>query len=618
MTNLYALNSPAVTCQDDVFCVQLSAKAPVNDGIIGMDYCLQYNANLMEPTGKVTLGDVVNHSGNAYGAYQFNTNTSGKLHASIYYNGGAPTGTFFSGSGEVICVEFRLKAGTTITKGDLTSCEIVESYTLKSTQQTADAGEVTVDANAQKRKGQLVYWNQTGGVRPLAYDAANPQANVLTNIYSNNSAGTAPSTQALQPDANGVFVFNPANGSHLSIQRDVPANAPNLMQVVNGMDCYYVALITTFDTQDNGKQWIPNAYQMLAADVNMNDEVHAGDITLMQQRITLKTTQYPQVWNHDVTTGQPLPNAAPSLDWRFVDAHTTAKGADYQVATNYPVKNASPVGDGFWRDNVPNLPQHVPTIDASFCDQDIKNTYYGILLGDVDGSWNVGASQDLRTTAEGTLMLDLFNAEKLADGSYQIPLTHRHTTTVHAIDFSMKYDQTQLMIDQITTSRQSNEANVQMMWNNYQRQQVLLTSYTVQGLGAATTAYYITVKPSNGKLNKAMFAELKGFINGRATQMQVISTAKELNELKGLSELSVYPMPSTNGEFVVGYSQIGNITPIFALYDLAGKSYAIGTSIAETGKVKVKTYGLQAGMYLLKASNPNGQVIATKRIIIQK
>lgn len=619
--NEYAITSPTVNCQGDAFCVTLKAKTEVSTGIIGMDYCLQYDANLMEPTGNVTLGGVVNHSGNSYGAYKLNTNTPGQLHASIYYKGDAPVGTYFQGVGDVICVEFRLKAGTTITQGDLTSCEIVESYTLQDLTKTADAGSVTVSGDAQKVKGKLIYWNQGAGDQPLAYDANNPANYLVTNIYSTNSNGSATSTDAVQTDANGVFVFEPAKGSHLSFQRDITANPADIMSVINGMDCYYTALITTFDTQNNGSQWVPNAFQMLAADVNMNGQVHAADITLMQQRITLKTAQYPQVWNHNVATGQPLPNAAPSLDWRFVDAHTTFKGADFKPVSNYPVKNDQPADGGYWRDKVPAVSQYAPTTAASFCDQSFKNLFYGVLLGDVDGSWKTTQGGQMRTTTEkeGTLMVDLFNAEKLADGSFKIPVSYQYNTTVHALDFKWGYDVRQLAVANIAASSKGSDANVQMLWNNHQDKQVLLTSYTLQGMGESATAYYLTVKAVDGDLNQEMFNNFSGFINGKAAHVKVISTAKDLNTLKGAeAEVSVYPMPSTSGEFAVSYSHIANTTPTFALHDLNGQKQVIATSITEDGKVKVKTQGLKTGMYVLKISDENGQLIATKRVMIQK
>ncbi|EAY27635.1 ELWxxDGT repeat protein [Microscilla marina] len=616
--NQYAINTPVVNCQDETFCVTLKAKTEVTTGIIGMDYCLQYDANLMEPTGSVTLGNVVNHSGNSYGTYKLNTNTSGQLHASIYYKGDAPVGTFFQGLGDVICVEFRLKAGTTVTKGDLISCELVESYTLKDVNKTVDPGDVTVTDNAQKVKGAIIYWNQGGADQPLAYDPNNPNDYLATNIYSSNGAGSSLSAEAVQPDLNGVFVFEPAKGSHLVIKRDVAAN-PHMMSVINGMDCYYAALITTLDDQTNGVRWIPNAFQTLAADVNMNGEVHAGDITLMQQRITLKTAQYPQVWNHDVATGQPLPNVGPSLDWRFVDAHTTFKGADFKPVANYPVRNGQPTDDGYWRDKVPASPQHLPTTAASFCDQGFKNLIYGVLLGDVDGNWKTTAGNQLRTTEkEGTLMVDLFNAEKLEDGSFKVPVTYQYNTTVHAIDFNLGYNAQQLTVSDISTSRKGSDANVQMLWNNHQNKQVLLTSYSVQGMSTSATAYYLTVKAVDGKLNQAMFANFKGFINGKAANMRVISTAKDLNELKAAKEVNVYPMPSTSGDFAVSYTHIANTQPTFALHDLNGQKQVIATTITEDGKVKVKTQGLKSGIYMLKISDENGHLIATKRVMIQK
>jgi hypothetical protein len=58
----------------------------------------------------------------------------------------------------------------------------------------------------------------------------------------------------------------------------------------------------------------------------------------------------------------PLASYQASKDWRFVDEATVAQNADYQVHGAYPnFGNTNPADLGYWRDDVPNIPECLPT-----------------------------------------------------------------------------------------------------------------------------------------------------------------------------------------------------------------------------------------------------------------
>ena len=617
--NKYQLSNTVINCRDTTFCVWLQAKSSVSNGIIGMDYCLEYDENVIEPTGNVTLGEVVNSNGNSFGAYKINSNVPGRLNTSIFYQN-APTGTQFSGTGNVICIEFRLKPGATNGQTVLRACEISEAYTLFEKSEEADSSIVTITEEIYKLKGRVVYWNQANETQPLRYDASNPGSNLITSIFGNSSNCNSISSDSVQTDLNGYFTYDTRNGSHLSIKRDIPANSPDLMQVINGMDCYYAALITTFDTQDSSGNWIPQAPQILAADVNMNGRVRANDITLMQQRITLQIPEYPQTWNYDTLTGQPLPTSPPSLDWRFYDVHTTPSNADFSPASNYPVFPSTPTDGGFWRDRVPALAQCVPTEAGTICDTDsTKNLYYGVLLGDVDGNWRSDISSQLRITGikEGEVFIDLFNAEKTGENTYKIPIHYQLDKTVNALDLSFDYESGHMQIKSITRATEGETADFQMSWNNYQNKQVLLTSYSIKGTNTQASIYYLEVEVSNGqKLSKELFDNFKGYLNGRVSNTQVVKTASEFNEIKGLGTVGVYPNPVSD-EITVSYSNIGQGTPKLSLHDALGKTVMIQPMITESGKIKFKVSHLANGVYLLNVMGSDGVKTATKRIVVK-
>lgn len=619
--NKYQLSAPdTIKCQDATFCVWLQAKSVVNSGIIGLDYCLNYDPSLIEPTGNATLGEVVNHGGNNYGAYKINSNVSGQLNASIFYQN-APNGTQFVGLGNVICIEFRLKAPATHGQTTLNACEVSEAYTLFEKSEQADAHTIKITEDIYKLKGRLVYWNTSNGVQPLRYDVSNPNSHLVTHIFGNNGNCNALSADSTQTDLDGYFIYDTRHGNHLNIKRDIAANSPDLMQVINGMDCYYAALITTFDTQDSSGNWVPLAAQMLAADVTMNGKVRANDITLMQQRITLQIPEYPQVWNYDTLTGQPLPSALPSLDWRFYDHHTTANHPDFVPASNYPVFPTPPVDAGFWRDRVPVLGQCVPTEFGTICDTDSsKNLYYGVLLGDVDGNWRSNLSNQLRTTTykEGEVFIDLFNAEKIGENRYKIPIHYKLAKPVNALDLSFAYDQAQMQIKNVRRTNEGEKAGFQMSWNNHQNQQVLLTSYSIGGTGKQTPIYELEIELATGQtLSKALFNNFRGYLNGKTSRTQVVKTASEFNQAKGLGTVGVYPNPATN-EVTVSYSHIGQQVPGLSLRDALGRLTPIAPVLTEAGKIKFTVGHLNNGVYLLRVMDSKNSQGIVKRIVIQR
>jgi HYR domain len=136
---IYEVENDTITCIEACtccgntpkVCIPLVATSAVPNGIIGMDFCMSYDQNLVHPTGNATLGQVVLTSTNnpaTDAAFSINTQFTnpGELHVSIYYTGGIYN---FTGAGDIICVEFELLP--TFTAGQTTCfgiCELIESY----------------------------------------------------------------------------------------------------------------------------------------------------------------------------------------------------------------------------------------------------------------------------------------------------------------------------------------------------------------------------------------------------------------------------------------------------------------------------------------------------------
>ncbi|HAS43674.1 MAG TPA: hypothetical protein DCS93_24550 [Microscillaceae bacterium] len=642
----YEVGNATFTCVGDVVCVWLKAKIAVDAGIIGMDYCLQYDAEVMEPVTDMGLpqnqryefGEVVTTNGNNLEDVYLNyVAAQSRVYASIFYNESNNTGSprYFEGAGNVFCIKFRLKKAIN-GQFPITVCQVSESYALGQIEQCADPGVTEVTEDVNRVRGRVIYWNQANGVRPLSYN--NGTDELFTNIYGNNESCDSLATTSVNTDNEGYFVYDRTQGSRISIQRDIPGDfnnqtgqARSLMSVVNGMDCYYAGLITTFnqnDTQKGNANWQPNAFQMLAADVNMNDQVRANDITLIQNRIVLKIKEFPQVWNYDYSVGNtnPIPrqNGLYSLDWRFVDETTANNEADFKIAANYPVYLAGANDTGFWRDNVPNLTTCRPVYDGSVCDSNnTNNLFYGILLGDIDGNWNTQDNSNLRTTQDnGTLIIDVFNAQNLGDNVYRIPVYYRHDQPLNAIDFRFNYDHNKLEIQQVSYAANGEQAGLRMAWNAYQQQQFLLTSYTMDGVNTKEHVYYLEVKTKGETLSADDFLNTEAYLNGRLSQATVITNAIEQNKFTTGSNgtlLTVYPNPAKD-QVTLSFAPVSNQQDKYSVVitDLSGQRLSIKPQINEQGKVQFGVTHLTSGVYLVNLYDAAGQVVAREKLMIKR
>ncbi len=99
------------------------------------------------------------------------------------------------------------------------------------------------------------------------------------------------------------------------------------MPLINGDDALLTKLIVWGDTS-----YQPTIKTIIAADVNRDGVVTAGDITLLNQRTTLKIIQFPYT-----TPGT-------TDDWLFVYPAYTP-GASYPISANFPNDD----GTGFSR-----------------------------------------------------------------------------------------------------------------------------------------------------------------------------------------------------------------------------------------------------------------------------
>ncbi len=385
--------------------------------------------------------------------------------------------------------------------------------------------------------------------------------------------------------------MNTNNESHISIDRDI-YNSTNVMPIINGYDCYLANLVTTLDPT-----YQPNPYELIAMDVNMDGTVTAGDITHMQNRITLNIGEYPQTWNSG--------NNTPSKDWRFINESEVNTNSIYQISTSYPFSD----NVGYDRLHVPNIPLCLEIeYDNAACPSPISDNYHGILLGDVDKSWNLGVS-DLKTTQTENIYLDLEKSNVVEeDCSLLIPMGVSQKDIVKSIDFILDYNSNKLNFDGFMLG-DVNDNDMRSAFNISEENQILFTSFanTPEGIeNNSTTFYYakFSILDPEEVVNADDFTFVHSFIDGQFTGSNIIGSEIRCKEIyEGEPIVSISPNPFLN-DFTIELKGF-EVDTEFELYfyDIAGKLIEKRT-FTET----IYTYeriGLPTGFYLyrIKANN---------------
>ena len=427
---------------------------------------------------------------------------------------------------------------------------------------------------------------------------------------------------AVQPDDKGEFSIEMTGYDGIRISRDIAGDyydqtgqAPDIMDYVNGMDAYYVALVTTFNDQHNGALWMPSPYQMIAADVNMNDKVRANDITLIQQRTLLNINEYPQAWNYEYNSSD-LENPVPkqqglySYDWRFIQDDWLAN-ADYQVNKDYPVYYQTPNSSdlGFWRDDVPNVDTCM-TIEVDTKCEGISNEYIGVMLGDVDGNWVDYTGSQLRGKSyEGEILVHVLDAVEIAPNVHRVAISTVLKDNIHAIDFS--FVPQGIQVSKIDYAPKGHDSELNMLWNNYRNgEKVLLTSYTIPGLQSTENVYYMDIE---GELNAESFQSFKGYLNGKPAEVKVIMEASELVEVN--VELSMYPNPAKDEVTVKYASELGEEVTV-ELINLQGILIPLNAEVVSAGQLKLNVEAIESGMYIVRVLDGEGNVVGLEKLLV--
>ncbi|MEQ8811467.1 MAG: T9SS type A sorting domain-containing protein, partial [Imperialibacter sp.] len=586
----FEIKDQEVNCSSSSILVPVDAIGEVSSGVIGLDFCLQYDASYLSPSGNAFIKDVA-HGGNpGYVSYFLNTSTPGQVNGILYFNGLAPFPSYFSGSGSVVDIEFDIVAeappGTELV---FSLCGVTESTLFNGDFDHCSASDGTFTVvNDPTFIGTVLFWGKGG--KPLQYDPLNPSAFVATEVGGSDELCGPTGTQIFNTDMAGQFVYEVDEGDYINISRDIPGVygdntiCTDMMSWINGTDQNRAMKIATLDPA-----FVPSVYQILAADVNRDGKITAADVTLISARSVMSICAFTS-------------DGANSLDdWMFIDGQTLAGDPSFTVSATYPAAD----GAGFSKNAVPIVPDCLPVpIDISAsCNATMNETYHAILLGDVNGNWKSVDGGNARTLEEmlaGSLMLDV---EEDGEGvATTIDVYYEFEEKVESVDFSLKLPED---VDPSDLSVTSQDADLRYNYN-IRGGQVLVSAYWLSE--RPKSGYLLQLKLDNHVVDQAEIVDRKAWINSEPARFEDGSSILVVEV--SVDGLRLYPNPVA--DFInIDWMQLGASQGWVSIYDASGRK--AGKHRIIRGKNAIDMSGLKKGVYFLLLDD--GKVNQTHRII---
>lgn len=279
---VYVHGTTTLDCDANFFCHSIDAQIAVPNGIEGISFCVNYNPDIIEPTGNVILGNVVLNGGT--GGYSIAVTTPGTVQIGVHYTSSA--GSYLTGTGNILCVEFRVKHTDLLATGSypITDCGVIETYnpSINPTIDVftnADNGALALNGStADIMNGRLTYRDATNN--PIINTGT---ANIYAKIYANNSSCNNPPAGSIQPISPnspstqwGYFQLPMYGEQNVEVVRDLNPTTM-VMDVINGADAVLTWQIAA-GIHD------ADIFELISADVNGSGIVTPGDMTWIYQR----------------------------------------------------------------------------------------------------------------------------------------------------------------------------------------------------------------------------------------------------------------------------------------------------------------------------------------------
>lgn len=572
----YKISTIVANCSQNLFCIPVTAVDTV-DNIIGFDVVLDYDETKVTPTGVISVSNALINPAWTSTANSINA-SNGTMLISVFFNANAPANAKFQGIGDIFCVQFskNITFGIADT-ATFTVTQLQESYPNGVQQQLADPGKYITFSDTDL-DGKLKFWYDNS---PIKYDAFNPGAYLITNIYGNDNTCANRSLSAVQPNLNGDFTYDTQNGSHVEIIKDI-AGATDVQPVINGFDAFLTRLVLI-----NDLTFIPNVYQIISMDVNTDGVVSAGDLSQINQRAVLQIPEFKQDWNYDING---LPLGPPSKDWLFINQSTLNSNLAYQISSTYPNND----GVGYSKSNVPQVPfcLPVPSVIINGCVQIQDATYFGMLLGDVNGNFATVVPNNEFRAGSDKVVFDMTKT-RIENGYMDVPVSFESAEKIHAIDFALQFDNSKLEFNTIVNHNNDLQvlANMSAIDNTLR-----FTSNSLVAVAENSTPVSVRFAIKSDEITADDLTAVSAFLNGERTGAEV-KGAQLTADFSGVM-VNVFPNPAH--EVVnVSVSEDASVQ----LLDITGKQILVEKNILAGDVHQLDVRTLAKGVYVLKVFN---------------
>ncbi len=375
--NPYKLTSIEQLCTMPTVCIPIEIFGEGIEDVNGLDIVITFDNTKIIPTGNIfKSSDMIDL--NYFNILHTIDVVNQQMLIAVFLNGNASLGTSFTGIGELLCIEFSKRPAFAAEDSTMVSMTSLQETFLSGGIVQRDSVSTAVFSTIRNTTffGSLAFW---AGNAPIIYDFENPADHLITNIKGSNENCDSTLSPSIQPDLDGAFTHDLKDGVYLSIDRDIDG-ATDVQAVINSFDAFLIRKLLVDEPS-----FVPTVYQMMAMDVNRDGVISAGDVSQINRRSLLITDEFRQAWNYN-GDGTPKQDYKRSKDWQFVSQNTILTDPAYSRSATFPFDN----GIGFSKSRVPQVPFCIWTERDNlpfFCPELGVETYYGILIGDVNGNY---------------------------------------------------------------------------------------------------------------------------------------------------------------------------------------------------------------------------------------
>ena len=627
----YRVLSQTVSCLgSDLFYVPVITRPGAADvaNIIGFDLKMHFNSTKVRPTGVIMVdGSLIADS--TWTSYAVRQAPGDTLIISLFLNSKAPEDTFFAGHGNVLSVEFAKTPAFLVNDNvTFTVKGFVESYNTGIMAKNVDPGTFATFAE-HIFKGRLLYWADASPI----YYTDDPATSLITNIFGNLNPAVK-----VQPDMDGEFEYDIANGQSLSIDRNINDTA-DVQVVINGYDAYLTQKVVLEDPS-----FRPNVFQIMAMDVNRDGKISAGDVSQILQRATKRIGEFRQTWNYE-DDGDKKPSMGDSYDWIFADnsglygdprrfgvyAYESAK-----ISASYPKDD----GHGYskfratvWPANNLSLP-----VEGAVCPIIYSEDYQGVMYGDVDGSYKnlekylrpslkkgstdskfgnttsdskaSGSTADNETenaTGGYTVTFDL-SKSSYSDGYLTFPINVSGPSEINSLDFAMQFEDSKLKFSGIVSHLSGMQSDA---YYDSADRTLRFSSFSMQKYSTDRPVMSVRFEANSNLLANEDIKSVIAYLNGNKATAEM----SEMIVSEQTEKVKIYPNPAKDFVNII-LTENADIE----LLDMLGRTIRTYKDFKAYEKYEINVASLPQGTYIMRIimNIANEEFIATRKLVIKK